>query len=129
MLDILGVRGDISIIWNAIPFTFIVDWFVGVQNFLESFAVDNLQFRVKILDFCSSVKISSEARVSCWHYDDQSGANQIHHPKQLIMEGRAKYYERRVTLPNIHQALNLSGLSGREAFLSAALIGANTKRK
>jgi hypothetical protein len=33
----IGFRSDPRIIWNAIPFSFVVDWFLGISNALESF--------------------------------------------------------------------------------------------
>jgi hypothetical protein len=58
-LDAFGVYWDPQIIWDAIPFSFIVDWFYNFGDFLSSWLAHpntNVQFR--IIDFCASVKAS-----------------------------------------------------------------------
>ena len=129
LLDVLGVKRDPSIIWNAIPFSFVVDWFVDVSSFLNAFSVDNLRFRVKILDFCSSVKVSSSAQLVGWTSETFGDTgNSINNPEEQMVSFTGKSYERRTLLPDLNASLSVSGLSGREAFLSAALIGANVRR-
>jgi hypothetical protein len=127
-LDTLRFRRDPSIIWNAIPFTFVVDWFVNVANYLEQFAVDNLGIKVEIVDFCSSVKQSIRADSYMAHWENTgSGPFRIGAERQY-QSAALTAYERRTMLPNLGHALTLSGLSVNEAYLSAALIGANIKR-
>jgi len=53
-LDVLGINGNPAIIWNAIPFSFVVDWFVNVGEFLESIRFDNVRPMTIISDFCVS---------------------------------------------------------------------------
>ncbi|DAD51573.1 TPA_asm: maturation protein [ssRNA phage Gerhypos.1_13] len=52
--DVLGVKADPGIIWNAIPFTFLIDWVIDVGSFLHSFARDNLPISITIHDFVHS---------------------------------------------------------------------------
>lgn len=34
----LGIKPDATIIWNAIPFSFVLDWFFNIQDFLDKYA-------------------------------------------------------------------------------------------
>jgi hypothetical protein len=59
-LDTLGLKLDPSIVWNAIPFSFIVDWVIDVSGFLKSFSRDNFPITTEVVDFCHTVS---------WHYE------------------------------------------------------------
>jgi hypothetical protein len=129
VLDTLGVRLDPSIIWNAIPFTFIIDWFVNVSSFLERFATDNVGMQVVVDDFCSSVKAHVQYTEKCHHYINPYGGNPLQRGEETIYgQSEALVYERRIARPSILSALRTSGFNGREAVLSAALLGARSGR-
>lgn len=55
-LDKLGVNWNPEIIWDLIPFSFVVDWFVGIGDWLGSLKRSNLNSAVTILDLCYSNK-------------------------------------------------------------------------
>jgi hypothetical protein len=55
-LDSIGVQLNASIIWNAIPYSFVVDWFLGVGEWINSLRVDNLKIPATVTGFCHSVK-------------------------------------------------------------------------
>jgi len=96
-LDALGVKLDPSIIWNAIPFSFIVDWVLDVGKFLKSFSIDNLDIRTEILSFTTSVKWQIVHRVSFEHPRDLTGGT--YHPSQLAYQTTIGYYERTCGIP------------------------------
>jgi len=56
LLDTLGVQLNPRIIWDAFPFTFVIDWFFGVGNWLEHFSVDTLELPIKYVDSYLSYK-------------------------------------------------------------------------
>jgi hypothetical protein len=56
LLDYLGVNFDPSIIWNAIPWSFVVDWVLSVGRYLENFKVLNMAPKINILRYMWSVK-------------------------------------------------------------------------
>lgn len=62
--ELLGIRLDPTIPWNALRLSFLVDWVVDVSGFLSSFARENYQLEYKILDFCHSLKWHSESTIS-----------------------------------------------------------------
>jgi hypothetical protein len=55
-LDSLGINMNPEIIWDLIPFSFVVDWFIKVGDWLEGFKVNHLNSSVTILDMCYSIK-------------------------------------------------------------------------
>jgi len=63
MMDTLGVRLDPGILWDAIPFSFIVDWVADVSSYLHSFAKNNFPIETHIGDFCHSLTSHYEAEI------------------------------------------------------------------
>jgi hypothetical protein len=55
-LSLIGLNLDPSIIWNAIPYSFVFDWFVNVGDYLHSLRVDAYEVEVLMSDYCHSVK-------------------------------------------------------------------------
>ena len=49
-LDVLGFELNPRIIWDALPFTFVVDWFFGVGNVLGRFKIDALELPILLVD-------------------------------------------------------------------------------
>lgn len=50
LLDSLGFELNPSIIWNALPFTFVIDWFFGVGSWLDRFRIDALELPILLVD-------------------------------------------------------------------------------
>jgi hypothetical protein len=56
-LDAFGVYWDPQVLWNAIPFSFIVDWFFNVGDWLhQKLSKPNYPVKLRVIDFCISVK-------------------------------------------------------------------------
>jgi len=55
LLDDLGVNLNPVIIWNAIPWSFVVDWFIRVNGWLDQFKRLNMEPEVNIRKFLWSV--------------------------------------------------------------------------
>jgi hypothetical protein len=49
-LDSLGFELNPGIIWDAIPFSFVVDWFVNVGKVANSFKIDTLELPFALVD-------------------------------------------------------------------------------
>lgn len=49
-LDILGFELNPAIIWDKIPFSFVVDWFLGIGPYLERLKLDTLELPIQLLD-------------------------------------------------------------------------------
>jgi len=49
-LDVLGVELNPRILWDALPFTFVIDWFFGVGNLLSRYKWDALELPIYLVD-------------------------------------------------------------------------------
>jgi len=47
-LDSLGFELNPKILWDAVPFSFVVDWFVNIGQYLERFKSDTLELPIKL---------------------------------------------------------------------------------
>lgn len=61
----LGLTNPAAVLWDAIPFSFVVDWFLPVNKFLNSFD-DSLGIATSGL--CTSSKIQTMGSESYWNY-------------------------------------------------------------
>lgn len=123
MLDALGVNLNPAIIWNAIPWSFVVDWVVGVSRWLDDRKVLNMEPAVNIMRFLWSYK-----RVRTIKYDILSSSNPSPRPRTYtrLPDTHETAYKRQVGLPS-GDSLITSGLSARELSLGLAL--AITRRR
>jgi hypothetical protein len=56
LLDMFGLNNIASVVWEAIPFSFVVDWFLRVGDYLSMYGgTDWLESVVTIEDFCVSI--------------------------------------------------------------------------
>jgi hypothetical protein len=132
-LDMLGVSQNPAIAWNAIPFTFVIDWLVNFGGFLDSVKVDNIQLQTEITDFCMSAKVSRAIQLGMSELREMHsptfGITRQYGPFRVVDRCVKSYYERRVGIPNIRSALAVSGLNMREFLLGGALAGSSTRRR
>lgn len=71
LLDTLGFQLNPRIIWDALPFTFVIDWFFGVGNWLEGFSFDALELPIQYVDSYVQYKqeLKIESNVVCYKSD------------------------------------------------------------
>nr|WEU70964.1 MAG: maturation protein [Hangzhou steitz-like virus 6] len=123
--DALGLNRNPATIWNAVPFTFIVDWVVNVGQFLERLRVDNidLRSRTEVLDFCHSVKARRKLRFRVMPLNKWPGGGLLPAGPdyQTYAYGETSYYCRRVAVPNLYN-IQISGLNATELALGGALL-------
>jgi hypothetical protein len=129
LLDSLGVRLDASIIWNAIPFSFVVDWVFNVGNYLETFSTPNMMPRINITSYVTS-HVRKRHCITYWTHTDKVFAQwwdpTSNYPPEVlyyppIVESA---YKRDVRLPGAADVCS-SGLNATEFTLGAALVVAN----
>jgi hypothetical protein len=133
-LDALGVKLDPSIVWNAIPFTFLVDWVVDVGGFLGTFARDNYRIDVKIRDFTHSVKYHREAEIDATYPTDSSlfGTSRFINsgaPQKIgycsLYRGSYRFYDRKSANPDV-TSVQLRSPSLQQAALAGSLLLSRT---
>lgn len=123
-LDLLGVSRNPAILWNAIPFSFLVDWVVGIGSFLDRFRTDNIQFQTEIMDFCHSAKFMKRVRYDLAVVNQNSAGVYFSLPWVTTDSCEISRYERKVGYPDLNLALQTSGLNAREITLAGALFSA-----
>jgi hypothetical protein len=115
LLDVLGLRLNASVLWEAIPFSFVADWFFNIGDLLQASQKDLLESVVTIHDYCCTLhsKGQSQHRVLLYNDTDcQLGTEDWEH------------YDRRRMIPNANDfGLKTSGRYGsKQILLSAALL-------
>jgi len=130
LLDDLGVNFNPAIIWNAIPWSFVVDWLVGIGPWLSKFRVNNMQPVIVIHDALWSVKRTRRTYcvANVGYYPGSSGepiqTGVIGAPISLVEE--TAY--RRAPFTISGHSVQLSGLSPTEISLGTALLLSRRKR-
>jgi len=56
LLDYLGINLNPKILWEATPFSFVVDWFTRVGDYLENFKETNVSIPIRYTDISYSLK-------------------------------------------------------------------------
>jgi hypothetical protein len=119
MLDALGVNLNPQIIWNAIPWTFVVDWFADVGQWLGNHKILNLEPAVNISRYMWSWKFSRKVRLrlaaKMGLMTDYTGYTYLPDLVETI-------YRRQNETPTEAQYLLGSGLSSKELSLGIALL-------
>lgn len=112
LLDSLGVNLDPAILWNAIPWSFVIDWVMNVSSWLGQFRMTN-------------VKVETRIHQACWSYRIE----RIHHlygsfnsQRGLLRQVNEIAYKRvPITAREASMGIRSSGLSSRELSLIGAL--------
>jgi hypothetical protein len=109
LLDRMGVNLNPRIIWNAIPWSFVVDWVIGVGRWLDQFKERNIEPTLYIRGACYSVKVVRFITTAVG-FDSTD-------PCATIEESAYK----RELIPSLYNSLLASGLNAKEFSLAAAL--------
>jgi len=125
-VDAFGVL-DPAALWDAIPFSFIVDWFYGIGNWLHKNRPQLFPADLKITNYCESIKFKTQIKFYA-SYTSWSGDIRENLVDQHICTKLRTSYVRRVCKPPADVGIsapkfNASFLSIRRAFISAALLG------
>lgn len=122
LLDQLGINFNPRIIWNAIPWSFVVDWVLGVNTFLNGLTSPLLNPVIRIHRYLDSVKrmrtINVSKHVQCldsWWDPPTGDFSEV--PAPAVHETS---YKRYTGLPS-YASFRSSGLSSTELSLGAAL--------
>jgi hypothetical protein len=126
LLDSLGVDLDPRIIWNAIPWSFVVDWLIGVNQWLGRRRVLNMDPKINITRYLWSWKQSRTVRCSYWSYQTVPSGN-VPIPVKYLPDLVESIYRRDVGIPDYSYLLG-SGLDSHEFSLGVALAITQTKR-
>jgi len=123
-LDAMGVNLNPQIIWNAIPWSFVVDWVVGVSSWLGQFKRLNMEPQINIRRFLWS--ITRQRQILCSRHVSNLDNKAYNGPWGSLPVVTETAYRRSVGLPS-RSSIESSGLSPKEFSLGLALV--ITRRK
>lgn len=126
-MDYLGLNLNPAIIWNAIPWTFVVDWVFGVSRWLNQFAVRQMDPLINIRRALWSVKRGRRILVTAQSvppYGDYV-TPWPETPGGVVTE---RSYRRSVGMPTASSIVS-SGLNLKEFSLGAALVVTRRRRQ
>lgn len=116
-LDALGVNLNPAIIWNAIPWSFVVDWVLGVSQYLDTLKVENMRPLINIRKYLWSIQ--RKRFISCFRgIRNYYAENGFWVPMATVAQTS---YRRQVSMPSSSSIIS-SGLSSQEFSLGAALV-------
>jgi hypothetical protein len=124
LLDAFGINLNPAIIWNAIPWSFVVDWLVDVGQWLGNQRVGNMDPKTNILQYLWSIKRDRTIICGDKIYSPQLyGTSFPIYPPERITHPvvRETAYRRSAGLPSASW-LTASGVNLQEFTLGAALV-------
>jgi hypothetical protein len=123
-LDKLGVMTDPSIVWNAIPWSFVIDWVIDVNQWLDQFAMPNMMPTTVVHRWCWSQHVVRTIIGYCGH----GGMDAPGTPTLTATVFTEDAYIRSNSKLNVTSALTGTGISAMEFTLGAALGGSRLRR-
>jgi hypothetical protein len=126
-LDGLGVNFNPQIIWNAIPWSFVVDWVINVSQWLKQFKVAWMEPQLNIRRSLWSVKRERRIDTSKHVFSLRPDLFQISPSGSLPRVTESSY--RRQNYVVGRSSLEASGLTANEVSLGAALVIAQSRRR
>jgi len=119
----LGVKPDAGIVWDAIPLSFCVDWFINVSEWLHQYAtIDWRLCDVRLLEFCRSGRVELRRSVT-WIRDVPS--NWTVPQQELVFSDATTYYLREraemPTLSTVNLAISKDGWKVKRILNALAL--------
>jgi hypothetical protein len=120
-LNAFGIDRIIGSIWEAIPYSFVVDWFInvgGVLDSLEDYFVNPLP--IVIQDFVHSIKYEYVTRLT--HNQGQLGTPHLRVSGILLYEKSVKRYIRRAEAPSLFASLNVRLPNLNQVLLGGSLV-------
>jgi hypothetical protein len=130
LLDALGVNFSPRIIWDALPFSFLVDWVLKVGQSLDQFEIKNMEPQINMHRLLWSIK--RERTISCkikpsYQTTDLEGS--LDRTPVSLPVVRETVYGRDLGYPLVPSLIETSGISRSEFTLGAAIVIAQGKRR
>jgi hypothetical protein len=122
-LDSLGINLNPAIIWNAIPWTFVVDWVLGVGPYLDSLKSENMKPLINIRQALWSITRKRRIVVTI----SQHNAGEVIWTGQMPAVEQSAY-RRSLNLPSM-SSIESSGLTAKEVSLGAALVIVQSRKR
>jgi hypothetical protein len=122
-LDAIGVKFTPRIIWNAIPWSFVVDWVADVGQYLDNFGTRNVEPVLNIHRYCYSahVKRTVSTYINTQYNSPLGGAGDV--PLCTVTEDAYTRKVNALVSTDMYRLVRLSGLDLNKIALGAALFG------
>jgi hypothetical protein len=120
-----GFNKPARVIWNAIPYSFVVDWFFHVGKLLDSLSVQPFGGTYEITNIMHSLTSEALYEVTQVHRNGTTADNDFNHFKLGVVH--AKSYVRKSGLPLQSLFFTDGALSPKQLALSAAML--NQRRR
>jgi hypothetical protein len=126
-LDSFGLNSDPRIIWNALPWSFVIDWVFGVNRWLSQFQTGFMDPQVNIRRCLWSV-VRDRTLISSIELRPSTPNSSAVTPERPVVTVIERSYRRNVFMPTTN-SVELSGLNLKEFSLGAALVIARKWRR
>jgi len=120
LLDGFGVNLNPQIVWNAIPWSFVVDWVAGVSRWLGQFRMQNMEPLIIIRQCLWSIKYHRRIYVTLKTGSGLFYGNYIPGSTTMLGYVDESAFKRSVFVPT-SSSVQLSGLNTNEFTLGVAL--------
>jgi hypothetical protein len=117
LLDSMGFELNPRIIWDAIPFSFVVDWFFDVGSFLGRFKIDTLNLPIVLVDSFVSYKEINNIQ---WRWIRANDGTYTTRPTSAGACNVSNFFHRMPIYPDY---TSLSGLGWKMPTLNQAALG------
>lgn len=116
LLDSLGFELNPRIVWDALPFSFVIDWFFGVGNWLNRFKIDTVELPILLVDGFLQYKETLHIEWSWLRANDTYTSR----PKSDNAVYERTFFHR---VPIYPDYASLTGLGWKMPTLNQALLG------
>lgn len=113
-----GLNNPLKAVWNAVPFSFLVDWVAPFGNILERTAVQPFYGVWKVYDITTSVRVRGEVEVIV----RPNPGRDFQFPETLVTRAKIDSYLRLVGLPQTLGAFDFSQLNSQQQKLFLSLV-------
>lgn len=130
LLDSLGVNFSPRILWDALPWSFVLDWVLKVGDSLEQFRIRNMEPQINIHQYLWSIK--RERRIICStgpSPDVTELESLLDRSRVSLPLVREEVYGRFTDYPVVPSLIETSGLSLSEFSLASAIVVAQRRKR
>lgn len=122
-------RGNLPrVLWDALPFSFVMDWVLKVGDFLSQFDEGSIPVQLTLDSYLISVKFEAKSQI---YAEKLREGNWMRPPYLDLGTSELRYYNRAWMNPSLVAEApvlpKIDGLSIRELVLGAALMNSNKR--
>jgi hypothetical protein len=121
--DMVGLRANLGVIWEAIPFSFVVDWFLPIQEFLDGLSEPLIKPKMHVIDYCYSYKSYTKSYITR-HFHKKCAGDHDFSDFRKTCDAEQKVYVRRKAIPETGTYFlpDSSNFGLRQLALSSSLL-------